>query len=81
MYTPAVHRLHWLVLGGTKVWHLCLISSAVKIFPNLRAGEAVVGMGYGFVVWAGEKVAGPNGALLEVAAGLEGGERLYTAMT
>lgn len=52
IYTLAAHQLHWLVLGGTKACHRCMISSAVKIFPNLRADEAVVGK---FVLWAGEE--------------------------
>ena len=44
MYTLAAHGLHWLVLGGKKVWHPCLISSVVNTLPNLQTDEAVVGM-------------------------------------
>ena len=55
MYTLAAHWSNWLVLGGTKAWHHCLISLAIKTLPNRRTDVAAVGMEYGFVLWVGVK--------------------------
>ena len=87
MHTLAAHWLNWLVLGGTKTWHRCLISLAVKTLPNQRTDVAVVVMKYGFVLWAGVKggvFAERNCWFIEAPTGSGGGGLyawLYTAMT